>query len=224
MFVKEAVWKYRSYRQLYYFALKQRRMEFQIPDQAMLEEETMPIFYRMLEKSSRYLEYGSGGSTVQAAKLNKPFISVDTDRYFLKAVQRKIEFLAPDQNLVHADIGWTKAYGYPAFESPKARSVKKWRSYSELPWRYVENGQLPDLVMIDGRFRVAAALTSCLHLVNAPESRVLVDDYAERPFYHVIEAYAQLVEMAGRMAIFRPLPAASPAIVEAIERYALDWR
>jgi hypothetical protein len=102
--------------------------------------------------------------------------------------------------------------------------MKKWKAYAELPWQYVEEGQLPDLVMVDGRFRVAAALTSCAHLANFLESRVVVDDYAARPHYHLIEDHARLVAMAGRMAIFQPLPAVSSRMREAIDRHSLDWR
>jgi hypothetical protein len=223
-FVFKAIWKYREIRDTIDFLRQQRRKEFKIPERPMLDAAEMPVFCRMLENCRRYLEYGSGGSTVLAARLNKPFTSADTDQYFLMAVQRRIGSLGPDQHLVHADIGWTKPYGYPLFTTALSWRVKKWRAYGEYPWRYVEDGFLPDLVMIDGRFRVAAALTSCLHLANAPESRILVDDYSDRVFYHEIEAYARLVGVAGRMAIFQPLAGTSPAIEEAIDRYSLDWR
>ena len=223
-FVKEGVWKYRSYRELFRFAVKQRTSKYQIGDQPWLEEEDLAVFLRMIEESRSYLEYGSGGSTVLAAKLHKPFVSVDTDQFFLQAVHKKIGQLAPNQHLIHADIGWTKLYGYPAFEKTSARRVKRWKSYAELPWRNIAEGVLPDLVMVDGRFRVAAALTSCVHLANLPQSRILVDDYAERAHYHALEKYAQLAGMAGRMAIFQPPSSCSPEMFEAIEEYSLDWR
>ena len=223
-FVRKGVWKYRIYRDLFHFAVQQRRLDFQIGDQPWLDDDSSAVFLGMLEDSMSYLEYGSGGSTVLAAKLNKPFVSVDTDRYFLEGVRRKIGKLGPNQHLEHGNIGWTKQYGCPVFERPSARRQKMWKAYAEIPWRHVKEGLLPDLVMVDGRFRVAAALISCVHLANSPTSRIVVDDYVMRPYYHAIENYAQLVGMAGRMAIFKAPSTSSLDIQEAIERYSLDWR
>lgn len=216
--------KYRDYIEGLRFLIRQRRLDFQVGDQPWLDEDSSTTFIQMIENSRSYLEYGSGGSTVLAASLNKPFVSVDTDRYFLEAVRRKIGGLAPNQHLEHGNIGWTKAWGCPIFETPRFLSRKKWKAYPEIPWRFVKKGLLPDLVMVDGRFRVASALTSCVHLVDAPNSRILVDDYIMRPHYYSIADYAQLVDIRGRMAIFKPPSTCSPDIQEAIERYSLDWR
>jgi hypothetical protein len=177
----------------------------------------------MLAGSSRYLEYGSGGSTVLAAKLGKPFVSVDTDPYFLRAVRRKIGKLASNQHLEHANIGWTKHFGCPFFENPSPQRKKRWKAYAEIPWRYVE-GLPPDLVMVDGRFRVASALTSCRHLAGAPGSVIVVDDYVDRPHYHIIEQYAELDCIIGRMAMFKPKHRNCLHLQEAIDRFSCDWR
>lgn len=222
--VRERLSKYRTYWELVHFAAQQSWMDFEVGDRPWLDEESSAVFLRMLENSRSYLEYGGGGSTVLAAKLHKSFVSVDTDQHFLAAVRRKISHLAPHQHLVHANIGWTRLCGEPAFKSLGARRQKKWKAYAELPWKFVAPGSMPDLVMVDGRFRVAAALTSCVHLAQTAESRIVVDDYATRPHYHAIENYAQLVGMAGRMAIFQPPSASSPGIQEAIDHYSLDWR
>lgn len=222
--VRERFSKYRTYWELVHFASQHRWMDFTIGDRPWLEDESSAVFLHMLEDSRSYLEYGGGGSTVLAAKLNKPFVSVDTDQHYLAAVRRKIGSLAPHQHLVHANIGWTRLCGEPVFKSLGARRQKKWKAYAELPWKFVAPGSVPDLVMVDGRFRVAAALTSCVHLASVPESRVVVDDYAGRPHYQVIENFARLERMAGRMAIFQPLAALPQGIGDAIEHYSLDWR
>lgn len=222
--VRKSVWRYRDFRELCRFAARQRRLDFQIGDQPWLDEESKAFFLPMLEKSKCYLEYGSGGSTVLAARLNKPFVCIDTDRYFLEAVRRKIGKLAPNQLLVHGNIGWTREFGCPVFKTPSASRRKKWKAYVEHPWQLIGPRLLPDLVMVDGRFRVAAALTSCAHLTNSPESLIVVDDYLTRPYYHVIEKYLRLVGIRGSMAILQPSPASSAKIQNAIDHYSLDWR
>jgi hypothetical protein len=220
----KGIGKLRALRELLHFKIQQRRAGIQIGDVPWLDEAAGQAFLQMIRDARNYLEYGSGGSTVLAARLNRSFISVDTDRYLLNAVRKKVGPLAPNQHLEHVKIGWTKIYGYPVFTSPSAGNRKRWKAYLETPWRFVEQGALPDLVLIDGRFRVAAALTSCVHLTDSQDSRILVDDYIMRPYYHVIESYAQLVEIQGRMAIFKP-PVTLPAdIQEAIDRYLIDCR
>lgn len=216
--------KFQTLRELLHFKFRQRYPGVQIGDEPWFDEASGRTFLQMLTNARSYLEYGSGGSTVLAAKLNKAFISADTDRYWLKAVRRKIGPLAPNQHLEYVNIGWTGIHGYPIFKFPSVFNRKRWKAYAQAPWRFVDEAVLPDLVLIDGRFRVAAALTSCVHLVNSQGSRILVDDYIARPHYHVIESYAQLVETKGRMAIFKP-PVTCPAgIHTAIDRYLLDYR
>ncbi len=223
-YIQKGVQKYRDSKDLFHFIVRQRWLGYEVSDQPWLDEGSSAVFLQMIENSKSYLEYGSGGSTVLAAKLNKPFISVDTDPYFLEAVRRKIGKLAANQHLEHWNIGWTREWGCPVFQTPSARNSKRWKAYADIPWRYVEKGLLPDTVMVDGRFRVAAALTSCVHLVNAPDSRILVDDYIMRPHYHAIADYAELIDIRGRMAIFKPPSTCSQDIQEAIDRYSLDWR
>jgi hypothetical protein len=58
-------------------------------------------------------------------------------------------------------------------------------------------------VLVDGRFRVACVLESLLSLSPLSETKILLDDYVDRPEYAVVEEYAD-VEIVGRMAVLRP--------------------
>jgi hypothetical protein len=204
---------------------RQRLWGFSIGDQPCMGDASNAAFERMLEDCRFYMEYGCGGSTVLAARLGKPFISVETDRFFLKAVRKRIGTLSAGQHLLYADIGPIgPQYGAPLFKTPTDRRLEMWKSYVLLPWRHLEPGLLPDLVMIDGRFRVAAALISCAHLIDSPESRIAVDDYVGRPHYQLIEQYAQLVSTYEHMAVFKPPSGNSPQLQEAIHRFSADWR
>ena len=46
-------------------------------------------FKRLLKTSKSYLEYGSGSSTLLAKKLNKKFISIETDKSFYSFLKDK---------------------------------------------------------------------------------------------------------------------------------------
>ena len=79
--------------------------------------------------------------------------------------------------------------------------------------------------LIDGRFRVACALTTIKYLINRAFFEILVDDYAPRAEYREIEKYAELSSMQGRMAVFKPKSAVNlDDIDRAIETYSLDYR
>ena len=106
----------------------------------------------------------------------------------------------------------------------KPQRLRKWIDYLETPWRLIPAGQLPDVALIDGRFRVAAALTCCAHLVASPGARILVDDYAGRPHYHVIEKHAIRTATTGRMAVFQPSSEDVQKLRETIAQYVTDWR
>jgi hypothetical protein len=204
---------------------RQRVWGFSIGDKPCVGDGSNAAFERMLENCRFYLEYGSGGSTIRAARMEKPFISVETDRFYLKAVHKKIGTLSRGQHLLYADIGPIgPQYGAPLFKTPTDLRLEKWTSYVSLPWRHLEPGALPDLVMIDGRFRVAAALISCAHLIDSPESRIAVDDYVGRPHYQSIEQHAQLVCTYEHMAVFKPPSRNSPQLQEAIHKFSADWR
>ena len=195
-----------------------------VPDEPHFDEIATPYFLSLIGDCRFYLEYGSGGSTVLAAALNKPFVSVDTDRLFLQSLRRKIGALTPGQRLLHADIGLTGPWGipFPAGE-PSSQRLKKWKAYARTPWPFISQDNHPDLVLIDGRFRVATALTCCVHLSASSDVQILVDDYADRPSYRIIEQHAKLVRMLGRMAVFNPLRGDQSALNEVINQYSSDW-
>ncbi len=171
--------------------------------------ESISWFLERLAGAKRYLEYGTGASTYQAARLGVDFIAVDTDRYFLDSVRAKIHAAGLDrtgQVFRYADIGWTGMWGNPLGRVTEARR-ELFRRASDPPPECFD-GLLPDLVLIDGRFRVACAFKVFNMLRPQTGWTVVVDDYADRPQYHGIEDYAQ-VELVGRMAVIhsaRPVP------------------
>ena len=58
-----------------------------------------------------------------------------------------------------------------------------------------------DVVLIDGRFRVASFLFS---LMKAKEGSVIIfDDFMNRPHYHVVEEVLEVHENFGRQAVFK---------------------
>ena len=172
-----------------------------IPDRPHMEEEGIWHFARKMADAKVFLEYGSGGSTLFAAYQGAEIIySVESDKSFLEAVTTRVadlEDFHPEFHPLYVDIGPTGDWGSP---TDKAMAVR-WPNYCIRPWeQIVKDGNYPDVVLIDGRFRVASFL-ACL--MFAKEGTVILfDDYIERKNYHVVQEFLMPVAVAGRMAEF----------------------
>ncbi|WP_439111415.1 hypothetical protein [Lentibacter sp.] len=148
------------------------------------------------------LEYGSGGSTTLAASLaGKRVFSVESDKAWALRLQTQIDAqdLPSPTTLYHADIGPTGAWGRPLDGS-------HWQLFHTYPLAIWDQPYFlePDVVLIDGRFRVACLMTT-LARITKPVT-ILFDDYTERPSYHVVERYIKPSETVGRMAVFEAKP------------------
>jgi hypothetical protein len=208
----------------------QRIKGYDVPDMPHFDSESTPYFIQKLSAATLYLEYGAGGSSILASKMGKNFVSVDSDSYFIASVKAKITRLEPTPSsghglFIHANLGLTEAWGVPVWTRPTKKRLTAWRSYFTAPW--VDNAERfhPDLILVDGRFRVACALTSILHVTGNSDWELLVDDYEGRPHYTIIEQYANLEKMVGRMAVFTPKKDVDlDALQRSLDAYASDWR
>jgi hypothetical protein len=206
------------------FKVQQRLRGFTVPDLPHFDsDQSTQWFLSKLAGATRYLEFGTGGSTYQAAKLGIDFVAVDSDAEFLDAVRQKINsdgYRRDNQVLRHADIGKTGAWGRPYGRVDDAR-LAAFRAYSDPPPQS-SAAQLPDLVLVDGRFRIACALKSLNMLWDAKGWTIVVDDYVGRPRYHVIAEYAE-VSQVGRMAVITAAkPISRNELIEAIRRWETD--
>lgn len=154
---------------------------------------------RLMRGSTCILEYGSGGSTLYAGRCGAShIITTESDQNFLRRVidgfpDRRGCELIPN----HVDVGETGPWGYPIDSS---RS-EDWYLYAQSSWSLAKEKNLaPDLVVIDGRFRVACFLYSLKEA--QPGTLFFWDDYGDREHYHRVEEVISPREMVGRAAIF----------------------
>ena len=176
-----------------------------------LDEGALEGWRELVKGSSVYLEYGSGGSTVEAAKSVDQLISVESDRRYLSAVERRVASVdgsTASFHPVHADIGVTTAWGRPLLTRKSNSRLQRWRGYSEAPWPLLDQlGLVPDFIFVDGRFRVACILESFLRLPRGAECRFMLDDFElRRDEYDGFLPFATDVTPAGRALTFRRAP------------------
>jgi hypothetical protein len=178
-----------------------------VPATPGFDTESAAYFRSQLGSTRHYLEFGCGASTILASKMVNNLVSVESDPALLAQVRRQLPHDDSPRavtKLIHANIGWTDRWGMPAFRRPTPRRVRKWERYAKAPWRYFRSlGREPDLILVNGRFRVACILQSLLSLSPASHCQILCDDYVERTHYHAVELFADLT-VVGRMAVLRP--------------------
>lgn len=180
-------------------------------------------FCEVVSECVSYLEFGAGSSTIMATRMCEQVTTVESDFRFLEAIERRCEISEGSEfNLLHADIGRTGPWGKPIF--PAIPRFRTWRGYPETPWSRLGADFRADAILIDGRFRVACALTVVLHQPDL-EWIMLFDDYEDRMHYAPITEFAAFRGMHGRMAEFGPLPNISrDGLARAFEHHVSDWR
>jgi len=148
------------------------------------------MFYKLLNKAKVYFEYGVGGSTYQANIRNNiiKIYSVESDKQWLNKLQKytnsnKITFLYSDLNTL------PKTYGNPG----KNSSPTQWINYSNQIRNLTNDEQKNiDLVLIDGRFRVACCL-KCFDIIKS-NCLIAFDDFLNRKHYHIVLDYYNIIK------------------------------
>lgn len=151
------------------------------------------LFQRLLATSEIYAEYGCGLSTQYVLdNTTIPVLSVDSSNEWVELV--KIRSKNSQRLNIHcADVGEVGDWGRPISYQKRAN----FHEYTDWVW---EQSITPDTVLIDGRFRVACFLTC---LLKAPKgTKIIFDDYTNRPEYHLVEEFLYVKETCGRQALF----------------------
>lgn len=143
-----------------------------------------------MQKATRYLEYGAGASTRMAVGCEniKIIHSIESDPRFVENT------LANDPTIVAAragarlrfefvNIGATRMWGFPQNRS----KLHLWPGYALAPYREPADW---DLVLIDGRFRVACVLLAALE--TKAGCTVLVHDFVERSEYRAMLRFMKI--------------------------------
>lgn len=150
------------------------------------------MFRKYLQQSTHQFEFGSGGSTVRACKQPsiQSIVSVDSSNEWLIKVQNECK--SSRLNTIFVNIGPTKEWG-----QPKLKSSESWEAQSK---SFDQRNPATDLVLVDGRFRVACAAQVAMH----SKSKVMIHDYWNRPAYHVLNTLFDKIDGVDTLGIFIP--------------------
>lgn len=183
--------------------------------------EEWSLFTGFVRCAGRYVEFGSGASTVLAAALaGEEVITFDSSNDWLDRVaadcRARQTRLVP--RLVRIDIGATKEWGFPKDETARAR----WPDYHSSMWADPSVAQ-GDLYLIDGRFRLACFAQAMLHAADT--AFVAFHDYASREHYGDAALLGREIVRVNDLSIFLRRPDFDPHLArKLLETYAYDPR
>lgn len=155
----------------------------------------------LLLRARHIVEYGAGGSTTLSLKLGvSSLVSVESDGAWISRILTDEAASRAQKDgrltLLRADIGPTGFLGGPGQGSER----DKWPNYSRAPWGHVDAKHI-DLILVDGRFRVACIMDSVLRV----DSRTLfaVHDFWNRPAYHAVLPFLDEIDRCESLGVFR---------------------
>jgi hypothetical protein len=159
------------------------------------------ILYAYIKNSKYFLEFGSGNSTVYAAGIHtiKRIDSVESSFEFVEKHLKNIPIIknAIEEERLHfflVNLGETIKWGYP--QNHKKKHL--WPNYPLGVFSMSCNHH--DLVLIDGRFRVASTLSSVLSIPT--NSHIIIHDFWNRPQYHILLQFLTCIEKIDTIGVF----------------------
>ena len=159
------------------------------------------MFNKYLNNTKNYFEFGSGGSTYQASIKNniKLIISVESDKEWHSIIKNNVKHSNFHYKFIDLKCN-PKNWGYPSDLCDK----KIYKDYSNVISNIrKETANLLDLILIDGRFRVACAL-KCHSVIN-DNCKIIFDDFLNRKQYHIVLNYYDIIDKTidNRMVVLK---------------------
>lgn len=163
-----------------------------VPYCPMMSENEQQLFRDALKNASVYFEYGIGGSSIWAMAYGLDLNGVETDKHWMLQVTNCLDPYPYD--LRYIDIGPVGYYGKPSTISDN------FEIYSKSILIFEKNF---DLVLIDGRFRVACAATVAEMAIESQNRnlKVYFHDFFDRHEYSIVTKFMHVESRADDAAI-----------------------
>jgi hypothetical protein len=207
-------------------------LRFDLGDPHLFSGEPEAVNRIMRDGHRRYQEFGIGGSTVLAIRSGlESVVAVDSDPDWVDAARKHPEIAAAIQagraDIRHADIGPVAEWGHPSDPG----HIRSWPDYIATAWDvWSQRNEMPDLIFVDGRFRVACCLSVVLLAAADPsltrELRVLLHDVGPgRPYYDEVLQFFDVVESVNTLRVMKIKPGISGSrVMSVLLRRQFDQR
>ena len=151
----------------------------------MSKNELIALSYFM-KPGNIYFEFGSGGSTNLASYYKVKVYSVESDVKWHENLKRNGILV----NYITIDLK-VKSSGYPGKET----NIDDWKKYIQA-YKKEYNA---NIILIDGRFRVACALDIFSKIKN--DTLILIHDYGRKE-YHILEKFYIKIKIWDSLVLF----------------------
>ncbi|MCH4811649.1 tetratricopeptide repeat protein [Vreelandella neptunia] len=170
---------------------------FPVPDAPFMSSAERDLFLKSIKRAKHYFEFGSGGSTVWAVREGLLVKGVESDAKWVNALKDK---LGEKCQIEAVDIGPTQQWGFPV-------SMQQAPEFSTYSNAIHHHDQEFDLILVDGRFRVACTMATIQHILEystePQEARIFIHDFWNRPQYHVVLPFLEAVEKVESAGLFK---------------------
>ena len=156
-----------------------------------MSENEIKAFLYFMKPENIYFEFGSGGSTNLASYYKLKTYSVESNLQWHEKL-KKNGIIA---NYITVDLN-AGLYGYPG----KKTNITDWKRYIQ-SYKKEYNA---DIILIDGRFRIACALDIFSKIRN--DTIILIHDYASRKQYHILERFYIKIKTWENLSLFLKKP------------------
>lgn len=144
------------------------------------------VWMSFLNSNTRYFEWGSGFTTRAADNITMRVTSVEGSREWYRTM--KAHAFSNRTTLQYIDIGETQAFSHPKDPTRGSRYIHAINSTQ-------------DIILIDGRWRVACAVAAFPFL--APRGRLMVHDFGRKKYHALLKIYVKETEV-DELAILTP--------------------
>ena len=158
----------------------------------LMSNKDFEAFLSLMNPKNIYFEFGSGGTTYIASYYNLTVYSVESDVKWHEKLKRN----GIKANFITVDLKSRGNFGNPG---PRT-TVEDWKKYIQA----YKSEYNADIILIDGRFRVACALDIFQKIRS--DTLILIHDYTNRDYYHLIENYYLKIKSWDTLAAFVKKP------------------
>ncbi|WP_299701339.1 hypothetical protein [uncultured Pontibacter sp.] len=181
---------------------------------------------KLLERSSKpsksVVEFGAGGSTIHFLKENKKVVSVENNKPYIDylitidLIRKKID--EKQLSLNYVNTGEVRKWGKPIDELNK----NEWPQYYTQVWEKLKI-EAPDLLLIDGRFRVMCALCAIPYIKE--DTCVLFHDFTKPKKYNSILEFFDIIDCADSLYVLKIKDTIDKECLESMKKeFQFDYR
>ena len=191
--------------------LQKSFVEWPLPSQIkfkpLMSKKDLMGFLSFMKPNLTYFEFGSGGSTNVASYYKLKVYSVESDVLW----HNKLKNSNINATYITIDLKVIKS-GYPGNNT----TIKDWKRY----FQAYDSKYNADIILIDGRFRVICGIDIFPKIRN--DTLVLIQDYEDRDYYHILEKYYIKVRKYGYLSAFFKNPNITSIPKNVYNKYMYD--